>query len=170
VGAVVGGSLTITLEILRRRWQRQDAQADVQREQHDLWINERKVLYPQLLAKGSELDYICGSFFVSKDNQITLEPGQKISWVDIYSKLSPAVIKLLQEFEFMRSQVEIVGGEAVVRLTKEWDSFLVDQLSDAITGRHLRGNNPQRSLVQAMRVELEYVHLQATTRGPSRQG
>lgn len=73
-GAIIAGTLAILIEVLRRRWQRQDAHEQSEREQRTTQIQEKKILYPQLLAKGVELDTLVVNMLFAK-NPRYLEPG-----------------------------------------------------------------------------------------------
>jgi hypothetical protein len=164
VGAIVGGSLTLVLEILRRRWHLQDVTGDAIKERHSEIAKERKETYSQLLAKGIELGYIATEMGVSniKSKSALKDQGDQQSFEDrvtgymsqLFTAQNP-----LNEFENLRARVEMIAGETVARLTNEWDKYLNAVFSAAIiNGRPIPNiKDPYKSLVQAMKKSLDTI-------------
>jgi hypothetical protein len=113
VGAVIGGSLTLTLEILRRRWHTRDETEGAVRERIFALRAERKDVYSQLLAKGNELGYVAAALGLSvkKDEIENKDQGTPKSLeeqvLNYMTKLFTAE-NPLREFENLRALVEML--------------------------------------------------------------
>ena len=162
VGAGIGGSVTLVLEIMRRRWQQKDESGNSQKERLETLIKERKDLYPRLLAKGNELENTIAMERVKKAaNKV---PGERPPSANrdhfIYESVS-RIYEIsgpcLEEFENLRAQAEIIAGKEVARLVNEWDRYLSNAYSKAILfGAQPEGENPYKPLVKAIKRELGY--------------
>jgi len=144
------------MEILRRRWQRQDIEADLTRQRHTAEMAERKEVYYRLLAKGMEIEYLAAGILFSKlpDSKNVDTSTAKESAAAILSGAWPPAKTLFREFENLRARVDIIGGKSVQRLTTEWDKYLGSTYNQANLGVPINKNDPYRKLVRAIRVEL----------------
>jgi len=162
VGAAIGGGLTLALEILRRRWHREDETGTWQKERLAAIEKERKPLYTQLLAKGIEFKYTIDLTRISEKANPFLakwesSPGQDILVHEIMSRINELSGTNLREMESLCAQVQLIAGAEVSRLTKEWDVYLSHALSKAmILGQKPEKEDPYDSLVKAMKEELGY--------------
>jgi hypothetical protein len=121
-GAIIGGSLTLTMEILRRRWQRQDGQYDSDKTRRASEIKERKELYPQLLAKGLAVQRIGPSSVAIAMGTVTVD--EPTTPEDIARKIAKAFSDAsgaMDEFENLRAKAEMLAGEYVQGLIRQWD-------------------------------------------------
>jgi hypothetical protein len=173
VGAAIGGSITLALEILRRRWQRQDESGTSQRERLAAVSKERKDLYPKFLAKGIELRYTIDITRVSEKASKSL--AKKAPFQDEAAFIYEVVSRIyelsgipLREFDNLLAHVKIIAGPEVSRLAGDWDDYLSKAFSKAtIYGERPEIEDPFDSLVKAMKEELGYsfvLHVQAEVR------
>jgi len=62
--------------------------------------------------------------------------------------------ELLQEFENLRTRVELISDEDVTRLANDWEKFLIRQLMLTEVGHKKEAGGPCDSLVLAIRSEI----------------
>src|ERR1700691_1884814 len=130
-GAIIAGTLTILIEVLRRRWQRQDTQDQSEREQRTTQIQEKKILYPQLLAKGVEFDaLILHVMFTNNPSYFETGgvPQSELSASEALKAFAknvwPTAYPVMQEFASIKAQLDMIAGEAVRQRAAEYQRVL----------------------------------------------
>lgn len=169
IGAGIGGGLTVTLEILRRRWQRQDVKEDTTKQKRAAELAERRALYPQFLAKGAEFEMFAMNIGLTinprylgtshKDPGV-VSPSEAEA---AYAKAWPKATEILTEFAHLQFQVDLISGKDVRDLAGDWQRFLLEQLLWATFGKYRTPDEgkkyPNEYLVEAMHAELEDLSL-----------
>jgi hypothetical protein len=61
----------------------------------------------------------------------------------------------MKEFEDLRARVEMLAGEAVQDLVRQWDFYLVNDITLRYLGETNDAKDPYKKLIQAMRSEIE---------------
>jgi hypothetical protein len=167
LGTISGGTLTAIVEILRRRWQREDAReastASVQAAQ----VEERKVLYPQLLAKISELESIAlrtlliiePSYRTVSSFELEDIPGGITSSAmrENLVKNWPTFAETAIAYEEIKARVLMVAGEEVRKKIEEVQKRISRKIVLACAGISVKKENdddPSEQLIEAMRSEL----------------
>jgi hypothetical protein len=161
-GATLAGMVAIYLEALRRNWRRQDAEVEDAKKRHaEQQLLERKTLYPQLLAKGIQLDYAVASAFNSEELEHLDESISKERFRLQYDRIFNRIASIMQEWEALRVQAEMLAEDNVRDLISKWDRYFVRLIDQAALG--VRGsakdwrNSPYHLLVKAIHNELQVV-------------
>ena len=163
LGAILGGTLTILIEVLREG-ERQDAKEQSANEQRTTQIQKRKTLYPELLAKGVQLDALIMNTLLTVNPQyLATKDAQPTAMYDaehaeaFAKNVWPTVSTAMQEFQSMRSKVEMVAGEAVRQRLDQYQSDLMQALIYASAGvrKKCEGKSSDDLLLEAMQAELK---------------
>lgn len=172
IGAIITGTLAIVVEILRRRWQRQETKEIAAHEKRKAAIEERKTLYPQFLSKGIELEsYANSELFRLNPKILAYETasGKKasdLSLAEAFSAMWPGIAGSLREFETLLVKVGLVANETIQKLAEEYFHYLIQMLiltsvgEDYVTeAKHGDddGEGPYKLLLAAMQSELQEI-------------
>jgi hypothetical protein len=157
-GAIIASIFPFLTELLRRKWQRKDSEREQINAHRKARLEELKTLYPKVLAKGAEMDFLTVSAVQIDDPELfnlesDLDGDERA--LKFMSQVWPQAGALVQELQILRAQVELIGSSEVRRLVREWYEFVIMSYLVRCLGKTHRTKDPIYDLMEAMRKDLE---------------
>ncbi len=155
LGTIIGG------------WQREDAREATASSRRAAEAEERKALYPQLLAKIFELNGMTFSTLLAVNpsyNRVKSfeykdipEDMVSLTMVETFTKVWPTFVETAREYENLKSRVLMIAGEEVRKRIFELQKRTVRKLMLACAGISVEieeEDDPSDLLIEAMQSEL----------------